>query len=484
MPTSKHALSAVQLLAADGTTRFGGTEAQGEMPFVSKHARVVTATGTSSTAAIGFALGSQVALARVELESVDRTNARAFSSTGVQRSVMINGPSADRGVVHLSMTPDSTALGSIVCGSTSAADTYENLAMLSRTAVICAADDGVVAGLATGHLERSTPLKNGPRSEVARRSGAEGDHGAEEPRAQLTWITLAEWESTGEDEHSSSQTRALLCRGPAISVARFGSSYNSIDLHTVAVAHEYFNEARIFDLNTGAVAHRIYTTHGPVSIQAMYASSSSSPLLCIAEGPIASVWDIRAGSGSNACVSRLTLLDEHVTDVCCTHDFASRNVVATAATDRSVTIFDARKWTKVSVEQNVLKYAPVGIASAGVQCSAAYFPATVLAVGVDTEVRAVDILSSASTSAAKALAVASKPTTTDSADAANANAPGTETAPLQGTFRQRLASSQHCKAAWHGSPAQAAIGGSLWAIALSTHGEIFGASTGIPSIAS
>jgi hypothetical protein len=306
----------------------------------------------------------------------------------------------------------------------------------------------------------------------------------------FAWEQVASWRATEDDETlaavggDAALAAGLRTSYGALSVARMGT-----DGEMLLMADEATHEARLIDVATGKRTRSIWCTHGPTGVVvARFPSvSPNQELVAVAEGPLCSLWDPRTGGpGSNACISRLTLAGAEVLDVATSEALAARNLIAVASDDRSVSIYDVRKWAKVSVESNVLKFATNGIAVIGTAEDKPFVPCAVFATGIDSEARVVDAVSNASTVDAnkKRQAIEERGGTVDSMGkgglgtasngakgAASDDAAAEATGP-QGVFRQRLASSTHCRAGWHGAPVRV-CGGAAAAVSLSTHGELF-----------
>lgn len=241
-----------------------------------------------------------------------------------------------------------------------------------------------------------------------------------------------------------------------------GMCYSACDApgssDAICVSHEEARQVHIFDTTTGAATNVLELYHMPTRV-----AQGPQNTLIVCEGCIVSSWDPRM-SGTNACVARLTLLDDAM-DAVYPHALRSgvpEHSVLVACCDRSLTVFDQRKWSRGYVESNVLKYYPTSCGIAGT----VGHHADVLAVGVDAEARAITVPLD------PAVQKKSAPKATAAQD---------EPAPLQGAFRQRLATAVHCRSSWHGA-ATTAIGVPA-ALAVSTHGELFVATTTPSSVA-
>ena len=115
----------------------------------------------------------------------------------------------------------------------------------------------------------------------------------------------------------------------------------------------------IFDMNKNATVFNIHTLQNPTKIKTFEMDNSSSPLLAIGEYNNVSIWDLR----TNKSVERLTRTRGIVYDleVCHTgntdNKFKSSNLLGTVGSDRTVYVYDTKKWSPVHKWQNCLKYA-------------------------------------------------------------------------------------------------------------------------------
>uniref|UniRef100_A0A7S1KXW5 Uncharacterized protein n=1 Tax=Neobodo designis TaxID=312471 RepID=A0A7S1KXW5_NEODS len=342
--------------------------------------------------------------------------------------------------------------------------------------------DGTAAG-ALGELVPSRRLAcvaaTREGDAFALRSTHGGDHAGKAAAGGFAWERVASWAHSEDDETlgavggDADLLAGLRTSAGAINVARMGA-----DGEQLVMAQESAQEARIFDIATGKRVRSVWCTHGPTAaIAARFpAVSPNQELLAIAEGPVCSIWDPRTGGeGSNACISRLTTAASDVLDVTTSEALAARNLLLVAGSDRSIAVFDVRKWAKLSVDAGVLKFAANGLAVVGVAQHEPYEPATIVATGIDTELRAVDIMTNVSAidAARKRQAVAGGSANGKGAQASPAPEAVSPTADvgLQGAFRQRLATASHCRAGWHGAPSS--VLGTDAAVAMSTHAELF-----------
>jgi hypothetical protein len=438
-----------------------------EFPFVAKHARVVAfAASRPRRVAVALAGIADTIECCAIGQSEDGSWTKPLSDRhGNVARLRLTAPA---GVAHVSLSPSARLATSASADDVDLDAELAELVAGPRTSVLVGTVDGGIFALQSSLPGASERLAG---EKAPRRAGSSS---ASNGTRDADLVAIARWDASDEGS-AGCASQALRLGMPSsastFALARYGTAGRADGAAShIAAAVEFANEVRLFDVQTGANLRSVYTAHGPTEVlpALMPGLSPNQELLFVAEGPVCSVWDPRTGGrGSNACISRLTLHGVDVVDLAVDAALAARSVIIAAAADRSITSYDARKWAKIAVEQNALKYAPSGAAVIGVDGSRPYEPTAVLVTGIDSEARCVELQTSASTMAATRVREQRKAAGLIDDDDKTA-------APLQGTFRQRLASSMHCRAAWHGAPVRGAFNdGQFAAAALSTHGQLF-----------
>lgn len=195
--------------------------------------------------------------------------------------------------------------------------------------------------------------------------------------------------------------------------------------HQLVVAREHFRDVRVFSsLRTNTMVRSLYPMHSPRALSV----ADDAPLLALAEGPVASLWDLRA---AQPCVHRITTNDA-VADVV----FVGTQLFV-GSENRSVSTYDARKWAKVASLQGITKH-PIGNivpSRDGARC---------VVVGTDTE--------------AKLVSLVDKVQSVTEQQASH-------------SFRQKFENTVNCDYAWHGR--WAANEARTAAVGMSATGEVF-----------
>ncbi len=126
----------------------------------------------------------------------------------------------------------------------------------------------------------------------------------------------------------------------------------------VAIARHFPKDVTLFD---GPIPVRtIHTTYRPNAVQLLSSNVASDatggPLVAVAEGPILSVWDVRA-AGRGARIARLSPAPQAGPLYCLA---SSSNggipLIGAAGCERSVLIWDPRMWRAIDRWNNCLKY--------------------------------------------------------------------------------------------------------------------------------
>ncbi|KAJ3677905.1 hypothetical protein LUZ60_001708 [Juncus effusus] len=155
-----------------------------------------------------------------------------------------------------------------------------------------------------------------------------------------------------------------------------GLTFSPINQSTVAVARSFCKSIDVYDQDIPIRSFR--TLWYPNSLSFIGDSNQvngSSPLLSIAEGSQLSMWDLRS-SNNGGCIKRMSSsIGDVIYSVC-----GSNNNVAIAGSDRTLTVFDSRRWTAVSRWINCSKYEITGLSFSSIDPSFIYIQ------GVDYEV--------------------------------------------------------------------------------------------------
>jgi WD40 repeat protein len=125
-----------------------------------------------------------------------------------------------------------------------------------------------------------------------------------------------------------------------------------------AIARHFPKDITLFD---GPIPVRtIHTTYRPHAVQLLSSNvatdSSGGPLIAVAEGPIVSVWDVRA-AGRGARIARVSSTP-HSGPFYCLASSSNGGVplLGAAGSERSVLIWDPRMWRAIARWNNCLKY--------------------------------------------------------------------------------------------------------------------------------
>ncbi|KAG7674469.1 hypothetical protein Ndes2437B_g00735 [Nannochloris sp. 'desiccata'] len=126
----------------------------------------------------------------------------------------------------------------------------------------------------------------------------------------------------------------------------------------VVIARHFPKDITLFD---GPMPVRtIHTTYRPNAVQLLSSNvatdAEGGPLVAVAEGPIISIWDVRA-SGRGARIARLSS-SPHTGPFYCLSSSSNGGVplLGAAGSERSVLIWDPRTWRAIDRWNNCLKY--------------------------------------------------------------------------------------------------------------------------------
>jgi hypothetical protein len=413
-----------------------------ECPFVSKHAATLQLLGRADpatggavelAAAVGGALHFASLSTAAQDEGADTVVPTMARAAGLPAS--LPWLHDDRRIAGLSNP--GAALARQPAGTPAALPTAE---LLQRSALWAVDDAGAVAKLCVADAA-GTPKRR--RTEEAQ------PHGADDVALSWEAVTAA-----------PAGVRSAFGGG-----GWWGVAPSAADGGKLLLAHETSKRVQLVDAAAQRVAAAFHPMHMPTALAVTSGGQALDSGFLLAEGRIVSLWDTRT-AGSGAAMSMLTALSD-VADVVHPHSLGctgvGSHIVITAGTDRALTVYDLRKWSKQFVAQNVLKFSLNSVAMVSAQQGAAAVDArkgkhpkteygVFVAAGIDTEARVVDT----ATHAFGAPSAAASPTTADG--------------PTMGPFRARIATAVHCDAGWHGAWASAPWHG--LAAGLSTHGEV------------
>lgn len=149
-----------------------------------------------------------------------------------------------------------------------------------------------------------------------------------------------------------------------------------------AIARHFPKDVTLFD---GPLPVRtIHTLYRPNAVQLLPTTLTSSAggggVLAVAEGPLLSIWDLRvAGRGARVAKLNGGVSSGHLYCIAMS-DGSGPPLLGAAGADRSVMVWDARKWTSVDRWTNCMKY----------EATALHFPTQnakyCVACGLDYEV--------------------------------------------------------------------------------------------------
>eukprot|EP00002_Diphylleia_rotans_P031485 TRINITY_DN6540_c0_g1_i3.p1 TRINITY_DN6540_c0_g1~~TRINITY_DN6540_c0_g1_i3.p1 ORF type:complete len:366 (+),score=52.07 TRINITY_DN6540_c0_g1_i3:69-1166(+) len=127
-----------------------------------------------------------------------------------------------------------------------------------------------------------------------------------------------------------------------------GVAVNPSNSAELATARYFTRQVRVFDKDI--LSREIYSSAPPSSI-CYVQGPGSSPLVCLTEGNICSIWDLRS-SESSGCVHRLQPTVANLYS-----SAALANQLGVVGADRTVHVYDIRKWTIAGRWTGCLKYA-------------------------------------------------------------------------------------------------------------------------------
>lgn len=260
---------------------------------------------------------------------------------------------------------------------------------------------------------------------------------------------------------------------------------------TLISAREFFNDVRVVDVATSTVVRTYSTTHSPTAVDV---PPGQCNCVLVTEGCLATLFDVRCpsavismatalafaraataprgeeapeGSAVQASTTetvvplvpgRLTSTMGDIRDVCHT---ANPNEVALCI-ERSLCVYDYRKFTRLFSSANVLKFAIASIAACGEGRA-------VVCAGIDAEVRLFPLQPKSASGPPPPPLTGSKGGVPSASDP---QAPAPDD-PSRSTFRTRLNSSVSCESTWQGGWVTAVNAGGRVAVGVSSDNEVF-----------
>ncbi|KAJ0971985.1 hypothetical protein J5N97_019944 [Dioscorea zingiberensis] len=156
-----------------------------------------------------------------------------------------------------------------------------------------------------------------------------------------------------------------------------GVCFNPIHWSTAAVARSFCKSVDIYDQDIHL--RSLHTLRYPAALSFLGSSISgdvSSPVLAVAEGSQLTIWDLRTNH-NGGCVQRVCGSIGHLIYSVCS---SLSGAVAVGGSDRTVTIYDPRRWSAMSRWVNCSKYEITGLSFSSID------PTCVYVQGVDYEV--------------------------------------------------------------------------------------------------
>ncbi|XP_062025147.1 uncharacterized protein LOC133741230 isoform X1 [Rosa rugosa] len=216
-------------------------------------------------------------------------------------------------------------------------------------------------------------------------------------RSEIQSMVLAETESTGNSmlgtvdsyghlivskldtngEDVERLTYSVLPRDCGIGESGWaGLCFNPIQLSTAAVARSFCKTIDVYDQDIHV--RTLCTLLYPTSLSFMQSSryGNESSILAVTEGCQLSIWDLRMKE-NGGCLQRIC---GSLGDVFYTVCSSSTGNIAVGGADRTVTIYDPRRWASLSRWVNCSKYEITGLAFSSVDSNHIYIQ------GVDYEV--------------------------------------------------------------------------------------------------
>ncbi|KAL6840113.1 hypothetical protein ACP4OV_029923 [Aristida adscensionis] len=156
-----------------------------------------------------------------------------------------------------------------------------------------------------------------------------------------------------------------------------GIQFSPVHRSTVAVARQLCKSIDIYDEDIHLRSlHTLWYPSSFSFIQCLPHASESSTLLAVAEGSQLSIWDLRMNN-NGGCIRRISgSIGDNIYSVCS----SPSGLIACGGTDRTVTIYDPRRWSALSRWVGCSKYEITGLSFSSVDHSFIYVQ------GVDYEI--------------------------------------------------------------------------------------------------
>lgn len=267
------------------------------------------------------------------------------------------------------------------------------------------------------------------------------------------------------------------------------STGSSGEKTTLVSLREFYQDARIVDVEVGKVVTMYGTTHPPTGLHTPAAIPST---FIAAEGVLCTLFDTRCPSAvmtwensispeewrnaqalatpsASLVKNRLTSICGVVRDVCAT----SNPMEIAACVDRALCVYDLRKFSRTFTSSNVLKYNIASITplreGSCIVCS-----------GIDSELRLVPLswkettTETVSSNVNKEKKVGNAESKEKNSSAkVNSNKVEQKLESLSGTFRTRLNDSIRCESTWQGGWVTSVNENGAAAVGISATGELF-----------
>nr|XP_029121707.1 uncharacterized protein LOC105049447 isoform X4 [Elaeis guineensis] len=156
-----------------------------------------------------------------------------------------------------------------------------------------------------------------------------------------------------------------------------GVCFSPVHWSTVAVARSFCKSIDVYDQDIHL--RSLHTLWYPASLSFLQNSligDGNSSILAVAEGSQLTIWDLRTNH-NGGCVKRVCgSIGDLIYAVSC----APSGAIAVGGSDRTVTIFDPRRWSAISRWVNCSKYEITGLSFSSIDTACIYIQ------GVDYEV--------------------------------------------------------------------------------------------------
>ncbi|XP_009760424.1 uncharacterized protein [Nicotiana sylvestris] len=155
-----------------------------------------------------------------------------------------------------------------------------------------------------------------------------------------------------------------------------GLCFNPTQWSMAAVAHSFSKTVDVYDQDIHLRTLRTLSYPSSLMFIQSFSGGGESSVLAIAEGCQLSIWDLRMNE-KGGCVRRIC---GSVGDILYAVCNSSKGTIATGGADRTVTVYDPRRWSAISRWLNCSKYEITGLAFSSID------PEYVYVQGVDYEV--------------------------------------------------------------------------------------------------